>query len=402
MRSPPLWRFALFALIAIAVLCLGVGYVGARLTDPLSPGSPLRSIVWGALVAWAVLTPVVFALRRSVVGGERWFTVIEWIAYLALGLFAMLFSFTIIKDLGWVVLRALDAAVGLLRGGEGLVDPERRRLLSLGLNGAAVGVSGLAVISGYREARRTPDVVEVDVPIAGLPPALDGLRIVQITDLHVGPTIRGDWVRAVVERANTLDADLVAVTGDLVDGSVAELWEHVAPLGELKARHGVFFVTGNHEYYSGAEQWMAAVERLGWTVLTNAHRLIEHGEGRLLVAGVTDFNAGQILRHHASDPAAAVRGAPDAHALLAHQPRSASDAAPHGFDLQLSGHTHGGQFFPWNLMVGLQQPFLAGLDRLGTMWVYTSRGTGYWGPPLRLAAPSEITLLRLRPAASEA
>jgi predicted MPP superfamily phosphohydrolase len=233
--------------------------------------------------------------------------------------------------------------------------------------------------------------------LAGLPPALAGFTIVQISDIHVGPTIKGGYVHAVVDRVNTLDADLVAITGDLVDGSVAQLGADIAPLAWLASRHGTFVVTGNHEYYSGADEWVAEYRRIGMTVLMNEHVVIEQGGASLVVAGVTDFSAQQFDEAQRSDPARAVAGSPAGapKVLLAHQPRSADAALAVGVDLQLSGHTHGGQFWPWNLFVRLQQPYTAGLDRHGKLWVYTSRGTGYWGPPKRFGAPSEITRIRL-------
>jgi len=218
-----------------------------------------------------------------------------------------------------------------------------------------------------------------------------------VSDVHVGPTIKRPYVEAIVETVNRLDVDLVAVTGDLVDGSVRDLAEHVAPLAALRSREGSFFVTGNHEYYSGAAAWVGELRRLGLVVLMNEHAVVRRGDARLVVAGVTDFSAGHFDRGQASDPVAALAGSPAGavRLLLAHQPRSAAAAEAAGFDLQLSGHTHGGQFLPWNFLVRLQQPFTAGLHRWRRMWVYTSRGTGYWGPPKRFGAPSEITVLRL-------
>ena len=204
-------------------------------------------------------------------------------------------------------------------------------------------------------------------------------------------------MRAVVERVNALKADAVAITGDLVDGRVQDLAPDVAALANLRSRHGSYFVTGNHEYYSGAAEWIAHLRQLGLTVLIDQHVVLDHDGAQLVMAGVADHSARHFDASHHSDPHAAIAGAPrDAalRVLLAHQPRSAPAAADAGFDLQLSGHTHGGQFWPWNLLVKMQQPFVAGLHRLGAMWVYTSRGTGYWGPPLRLGAPSEITRLR--------
>src|SRR5208282_2457843 len=206
--------------------------------------------------------------------------------------------------------------------------------------------------------------------------ALRGFRIVQISDIHVGPTIKADYLEAIVDRVNRLHPEVIAITGDLVDGSVAQLARHVAPLARLRAVHGVYFVTGNHEYYSGAHAWIEELRRLGITVLLNQHVMLEHLGSPVLVAGVTDFNAHHFDEAHRSDPLAALAGAPSGkmtRVLLAHQPRSAAGAEEAGFDLQLSGHTHGGQFFPWNLFVRLQQPFTAGLHRLGRLWVYTSR-----------------------------
>jgi predicted MPP superfamily phosphohydrolase len=240
-------------------------------------------------------------------------------------------------------------------------------------------------------------VREVDVPIAGLPPALHGFTLVQITDLHVGVTIRRGFVQRVVDTVNGLRPDAVVVTGDTIDGRVDELREHVAPLGTLAARHGVYAVTGNHEYYSGAPAWIAEYRRLGMRVLLNEHVVLQHGEAALVLAGITDFSAGHFDAAHRSDPARALHGAPPGapRVLLAHQPRSADAAERAGADLQVSGHTHGGQFLPWRWFVPLQQPYTAGLHRHGRMWIYISRGTGYWGPPKRLGAPSEITRLRL-------
>jgi predicted MPP superfamily phosphohydrolase len=175
----------------------------------------------------------------------------------------------------------------------------------------------------------------------------------------------------------------------------------VAPLAALRSRHGTYFVTGNHEYYSGAQAWIAELRGLGVTVLLNEHVVLRHDGDDVVVAGITDHGAHHFDIGHRSDPRASVRGAPIGAALrllLAHQPRSALSALGLGFHLQLSGHTHGGQFWPWNLFVRLQQPFTAGLHRLQDLWIYTSRGTGYWGPPKRFGAPSEITCLRMVPA----
>jgi uncharacterized protein len=329
----------------------------------------------------AMLIPLAFFGRRAKEreSADRW----SWAGMLALGAFSMLLVLT------WGREALLLVAVPF--GLPPLAEPTAIAVPLLAL---------AATLWGFFSARRTPRVRDVDVPIDNLPAALHGFTIVQISDLHVGPTVKGGFVRAVVDRINMLDADAVAITGDLVDGRVQDLAQDVAPLADLRSRHGSFFVTGNHEYYSGAAEWIALLRTLGLRVLLDEHVVLEHSGAKLVLAGVADHSARHFIASHRSDPRAAMAGAPrDAglRVLLAHQPRSADAAAEAGFDVQLSGHTHGGQFWPWNLLVKLQQPFVAGLHRLRTLWVYTSRGTGYWGPPLRLGAPSEITRLRFVP-----
>jgi predicted MPP superfamily phosphohydrolase len=204
-------------------------------------------------------------------------------------------------------------------------------------------------------------------------------------------------VEDIVDVVNTLDADIVVLTGDLVDGSVAQLGYDVAPLKRINSVSGNFFVTGNHEYYSGVIEWIEEVKRLGFTVLLNEHQVIRRGQAGMVLAGVTDYRGGNFLTSHRSDPQKALDGAPraDVKILLAHQPKNIFDAAKAGYDLQISGHTHGGQFFPWNLFVGFTQPYVSGLHTHQNTQIYVSRGTGYWGPPVRVGSPSEITLIQL-------
>jgi predicted MPP superfamily phosphohydrolase len=313
--------------------------------------------------------------------------------FLAMGFASSLLVLTLLREL--VLLAGLAASGTLI---------DATMLSSLrSWSAAAVPVLALLVtVVGFVNARRRAVVRNVDVPIAGLPARLDGFSIVQISDIHVGATIKHGYVTRIVDAVNALDADMIAVTGDIVDGSVTRLSSHTAPLSRLSARYGTFFVTGNHEYYSGANAWVAEMRRLGLRVLLNEHVVLEHNGEAVVVAGVTDFSAHHFDPAQRSDPAAAIAGAPrraGVKVLLAHQPRSAFAAAKAGFDVQLSGHTHGGQFFPWNLLVKVLEPFAAGLHRLDGLWIYVSRGTGYWGPPKRFGAPSEITRLRLVPAA---
>jgi predicted MPP superfamily phosphohydrolase len=366
------------------ILLLLHAYIGWRLIPALGFAPGLQAFLLGLLVASWLLMPMALLARR--IRRQPLSDRLAWTGVLLMGLFSSLFVLTLLRD-GLLLLAWLLSLVLTLPGG--LVP----------VSAAAVpALAALLTLWGLVNARRTAQVVRVDVPITDLPAALQGFSIAQISDVHVGPTVKRGYLQAIVERVNALGADMVAVTGDLVDGSVQHLAHHVAPLAALKSRHGTFFVTGNHEYYSGAPAWVDELRRLGLRVLMNEHVLLQHGEAALALAGVADYSAHHFEATHRSDPQAAIAGAPE-HArvrvLLAHQPRSAAAAAQAGFHLQLSGHTHGGQFLPWNWFVRLQQPFTAGLNRWQGLWVYTSRGTGYWGPPKRLGAPSEITHLRL-------
>ncbi len=365
-------RVRRFALRAWPLLAALHGYIGWRLLPALPHAAFGVGLVW--LVASLLLIPAgLFSRLRPGRASDR----MAWAGYFALGLFSSTLVLTLLRD---VVL--------LLPGTANWTEASAALVPALAL---------AASLLGLRNAGRTARVVDVQVELPALPAPLVGFTIVQLSDIHVGPTIKADRVRAIVDRVNTLQADLIAITGDVVDGTVAALRADTAPLAALRARHGAWLVTGNHEYYAGAADWIDEFERLGLRCLLNAHAVIVHDDAHLVLAGVTDFAAAAFDPSHRSDPALALAGSPDGapRILLAHQPASATDAARAGFDLQLSGHTHGGQFWPWNLFVRLQQPFTAGLHRVGSMQIYTSRGTGYWGPPKRFGAPSEITRIRL-------
>jgi uncharacterized protein len=384
------------------------GWVGWRLAPALASVSATAATwLWVLLIASALLMPLGLMARRLKSGTVT--AVLTWAGLLFMGLFSTLLVLTLLRD-GVLALALVPAVVAGFAG----VDASWLDPLQIGSAEAVPLLALSATLWGFWAARRTARVVRVDVPIAGLPATLHGFSVAQISDIHVGPTIRQAYVQRIVARVNALGADMVAITGDLVDGHVDDLRQHVAPLATLSSTHGTFFVTGNHEYYSGAHAWVDELRRLGIQVLMNEHRVLHHEAGHgagcatvdrdtemVVVAGVADFSAHHFDESHRSDPAAAMAGAPAGarmRLLLAHQPRSAPAAASAGFDLQLSGHTHGGQFWPWMHFVKFQQPFTAGLHRLADLWVYTNRGTGYWGPPKRFGVSSEITHLRLVPA----
>jgi predicted MPP superfamily phosphohydrolase len=373
-------RLRRFAARVLPLLGLLHAYVAWRLVTgmPPYPAAAWAGAVWA--VASASLIPLgMFA--RFVVPSQRMADLLTWIGALFMGLFSSLLVLTALRDLLMVVVgRTVYADAYVVWSAQ-----------------AVPLLAALVTLIGLINARRPARVVTVTVPLGKLSALLNGFTLVQLSDLHVGPTIKAGYVRAIVERVNQLNADLVVITGDVVDGSVAQLLADTAPLADLRARHGVCLVTGNHEYYSGATEWVEAFRGLGLRPLLNEHVVIDHDGAQLLVAGVTDYSAHVFDPAQQSDPIKALAGSPVGlpRVLLAHQPRTAPAAASAGFDLQLSGHTHGGQFWPWNLLVFLQQPYTAGLHRLGDLWVYTSRGTGYWGPPKRFGAPSEITCVRL-------
>ncbi len=399
-----------FFLIVLSVFGLIYGYTGWRLLAPLPVG---RGWKLSAGAALALFLGLLFGLRFSRFGlSSTVYGVAVWTTYTVFAFVLLTWIILISRDTCWLIAvmlrryghrvrrflaRQRPAAVSAL-------NPERRLFLLNAANLGTVGLSTGLVGLGVRSARIDIRVEPVSLSLPGLPACMEGLRILQISDLHVGLTIDRSFVQRIVDQAGSQQADLIALTGDIVDGEIAALRREVAPLAELRAPLGCYFVTGNHEYYNSSPLgWLQEFRAMGYTVLLNEHRVIRRDNGRLVLAGVTDHDAGLLMPGHGSSPEKAFRGAPDdtTRILLAHQPRSIHAAARVKTHLQLSGHTHGGQFIPWNYAVRLQQPYLAGLHQQNKTWIYVNRGAGYWGPPMRLGAPGEITLLTLRRAATE-
>lgn len=390
----------MFLLFFFSVWGGGHAYIAWRLIRPLAPANPWRRRGWLLLACSLLIVPAALFGRFTRINPE-FIDALAWVAYLDMGFFLVLVPLLVARDLGWLTFGLAGTLLRRINGSDSPVAPAdtgRRRFLANGVNAGLFGLTGSMTAAGYYEARRLAAVRHITIPVAGLPDDLQDFHIVQLSDIHLGPTIKRDYLQGVVERTNELHPDLVAITGDLVDGFTYRMQDEVTPLLQLHSRHGTFFVTGNHEYYWGADAWTDLLRTMGLTVLINEHRRIRHGTGHLLLAGATDYSAGNYLPAHASDPLRARHNAAraDVAILLAHQPKSAFAGAAAGYDLQLSGHIHGGQFFPWNLFIGLAQPFTTGLHRVrDRMWLYVSSGTGYWGPPQRLGVPSEITSIKL-------
>ena len=378
---------AVFVTLASAVIGSGHLYIARRLVvDPDLP-EPWRSLGLAAIAAGfglLFLQPIGERLLRP--PASRW---IAWPASIWLGLAFLTLVLLGLSDVAlWLGGAAANAAGA-----------------SLPQAGSAAGaraalVAGLAAVIGsfaLRSALRPPQLRQVQVTLPRWPSSLNGFRILQISDIHIGPILGRRFAADLVRRVNECSPDLVAVTGDLVDGSVRTLSDEVAPFADLRARHGVYFVTGNHDHYSGASPWADRVAELGLRPLRNERVSIERDGAAFDLAGVDDHHGSWIGDGGGEDLERALAGRDPERpvVLLAHDP-STFKRASQEVDFQLSGHTHGGQIWPFGYLVRLAIPFVAGLYRRGRAWLYVSRGSGFWGPPMRLFAPAEITEIELR------
>ena len=394
----------LFFIIFFFISALLAAYMTLRLFSQTA-FRPIWKIAIALAIVFILFLPVFgIILRRSGFYNSA-VHLLVWIGDLGIGFLSFVFTYGVIRDLMGLPVGAFNKIKSIIsRSGRKKVasstsveNPSRRAFLINSMNYGILAAAALSTGYGIEEARRTPAIKEMPIVMPHLPYEFDGFRIVQITDLHVGPTFGRSCVEEIVAVVNSLEADIVALTGDLVDGTVDQLADDVAPLKQIRSAMGNYFVTGNHEYYSGVIEWIAEIKRLGFSVMLNEHRIITRDGASLLLAGVTDYSGGNFLASHRSDPQKALQAAPETiiKILLAHQPKSIFGAARAGCNFQISGHTHGGQFFPWNFVIGLLQPYVSGLHTYRNPQIYVSRGTGYWGPPVRLGSPSEITLIKL-------
>ncbi|MDY7226464.1 metallophosphoesterase [Hyalangium rubrum] len=386
------FRFFSFSLLIATGAVLGHLYLYRRLVRPLVRGRVPRLLAMAVLVLLSALLMYRRSLEDLFPASVAGVLAVATYTWMGLALFLVL------------ALLFLDLTRGLVVLGKRLrvpsappVDEARRHFLARAVAGTAVVTGGGVAAYGRWRAFAAPEVTEISVRVPKLPKALDGLSIVQLTDIHVGPFIERRFMDELVRRANALRPDLVAITGDLVDGDVATLGGAVAALGNLKSRFGSFFVTGNHEYFSGEVAWTGFLEKLGLQVLRNRHMSVGDAGGSLDLVGVDDWSGGRRRGRPGYDLDQALMGRdPDrASVLLAHQPANFKVAAERGVDVQLSGHTHGGQLFPMTLFIGLSWEHSAGLYQHGGSHLYVSRGCGFWGPPMRVGSPPELLKLVL-------
>jgi len=380
-RSRRLVRVVTIGLTLLAALHY---YIWVRLVRDMVLPEPWRTAATLFVVALYASLPATFYLYVARHRLARW---LVWPGFIWMGMLLILPAWLVIGDVIRLAAHVLGEAAS---AGSGTA-------LARIVGGAAAVLAGATGMVALLEGLRPPRIREVQVTLQRLPSSLDGTTLVQLTDMHLGPTRGRSFSENLVRRSNALAPDVVVITGDLVDGRVHELARSVAPLGDLKARWGVYFVTGNHEYYSGVNEWIRHLGTLGINVLSNERVAIGETPHTFDLAGIHD-HAGHGYPGHAPDLARALAGRDPSRelVLLAHQPRAVTEAAEHGVGLQISGHTHGGQIWPFNWAVRLSQPAVAGLTRLKDTLLYVSRGTGYWGPPMRLVAPAEITRITLR------
>ncbi len=283
-------------------------------------------------------------------------------------------------------------------------DPSKRIFLSEGVAKGLLATISLSSLVGFAQLKLGPKIEKVTIKLPNLPKTFDGFTIAQLSDVHIGPLLDKEFARKIVDMTMDLKADLIALTGDFVDGSIEQLQDHVLPLKDLRAEHGVYFITGNHEYYSGADEWMNHFESFGFHVFRNSNKIIEKTNGngeneKFLLAGVFDIQGERFSPDHKTDPFKAAQHHEEVSCkiLLAHNPNTIKQAREAGFHLQLSGHTHAGQFYPFSWIARMVHQYYEGLYSVNEKTqIYVNRGTGFWGPPNRLGKTSEITLITLK------
>jgi predicted MPP superfamily phosphohydrolase len=388
-------RFPFFIVVATTFLVLIHVYLYRRLIRDTTRRLAIRRAGAALTVALAILFIIARMLSRHP-SPQPWGMPLFSGSWLWLGLTIYLACFLAATDgLRWVAKRFSQLRPSADRADS--ISEERRLFLSRAAAGGAVALTGGMGGFGLWRAYEPPKVTEIALRLPNLPKALEGFSIVQLSDLHISNVIRPHFLDDVVRRCNALKPDLLAITGDLVDGSVPDLGTMVARLTGIRSRSGSFFVTGNHDYYSGDREWCDALGKMGFRVLRNERASIGDSSASFDLVGVDDWGHRESQRRPGYDLNRALRGRDPSRSavLLAHQPENFEEAVERGMGVQLSGHTHGGQFFPVTTLVSLHWPYSAGLYTHGEGKLYVSRGTGFWGPPLRSGSPSEIVKITL-------
>ena len=380
--------FSVFAVVLLTLMSLGCYYLSRRIIWVFPNLKTKKKYIYFTFVlfiAVQALGPIMY--RISTFGNEKQF-IIQWIAYVSLGFIASLFFYLLAAEALTFILKKIAR---LNKTNNNFESLERRLFLGVGL------FSFTTAAIGTKTALDGPQIEIVDIPIKNLPEEFLGFKIAQISDLHIGPTIDKNYAKNVVDLTLSFNPDLIVLTGDMIDGYPEQLRPHLEPLQSLKAPHGVYYCTGNHEYYWGVDQWCEEFRTMGFNVLLNESRMITKGTSQICIGGVTDHRAETFSEAHKPDAIKTFSGVPKEiiKILMAHQPAAYQQSLDAGVHLHLSGHTHGGQFFPWSIFVAISHKFYRGLYFYKDLWVYTNRGTGYWGPPQRFSVPSEITQIRL-------
>lgn len=385
-------QFWIFITILSIFTGCGYYYLGVRFFHRFEIPTPFIVIGWFTIFSLWMLTPTAYIISLFDLIKEKSKT-FSIIAFLNFGFLTILIFWAIFSDILLYIYFKFFQNEDSIATNQNFSGESRKEFLLRIINPSILGISASLTGYGFTEALRDWTVEKVEIPIEKLPNNLKNFKIVQISDIHIGPTIKRDTIERLVERVNSLKPDMIAITGDLVDGTVLSLRDDVAPLANLKSKFGTYFCTGNHEYYSGAISWVRELERLGVKVLLNTSSIIEIESSKILISGVTDYRAGSILPEHETNPEACLVNQPecDLKILLAHQPKSIYRSHKLGYHLQLSGHTHGGQYFPGNILIYLFQEFVKGLYKYNNTWIYVNRGTGYWGPPIRTGLAPEIS-----------
>lgn len=385
--------FLTFLAVVLSIMGGVHWYLFVRLVRDTAIPSPWSQILGVALVVVVASIPLSFVASRILDRHLARYVVVPVYVWLGFSFqtFFLLLAIDLFRLGGWVV-RALFHLDPIFSDPDGALAAWRITAAS------AVAITVAATVFAIWWGLTRMVIRRVEVPLPNLPPELDGFTIAHLTDLHLDLVHGKSWLTSVVEKTNALHPDLIAITGDLAEGSVAQFGEEVVPLRGLSAPHGVFFVTGNHEYFHDLHRWLQLLDEFGIRVLRNERVAIERGGASFDLAGIDDHDGGRIAPGHGPDLAKALRGRdPDrASVLLAHQPRIMEEAARRGVGLVLSGHTHGGQIWPFSYLVYLQQPYVRGLKELGNTKLYLSSGTGFWGPPMRLGTTAEIAVITLR------